>query len=144
MSVDWNYFDKFDKYCDLYMPSMGEGDTLASQLVTATAKLIYKWYNDGDVFDNTGSLDGWANDLSSYANWIYKYFPKCRRILYSVCGCCCGGDYEELLQDLADRVFDSNRLEELNSHPKEGSIYDCDGPFKFIEYCDDDDDDYYW
>ena len=51
MSVDWNYYDKYEDISDQYMPNMGEGETLASQLVTAVNKLIYKWYNDGDVFE---------------------------------------------------------------------------------------------
>ena len=70
--VEWDYFDKFQKIIDKYMSSNGEGETKASQVVTAINKLIYKWYNDGDVFDNTHHLKGWWNDLSSYANWLYK------------------------------------------------------------------------
>ena len=72
MSVDWSYFDKFDGIIDKYLPTKGEGETKATQIVTAINKLIYKWYNDGDVFDNTYHLEGWANDLSDYANWLYE------------------------------------------------------------------------
>lgn len=68
MAVNWNYFDKFEAITVKYMPDYGEGETIASQAVTAVNKLIYKWYNDGDVFDNTKYLEGWWNDLSSYAN----------------------------------------------------------------------------
>ena len=57
---------------------------MASQLVTAVNKLVYKWYNDGDVYDNIHSLDNWANDLSSYANWPYKYIPESSDILIDV------------------------------------------------------------
>ena len=67
-SVNWGSFNKFEDIIHKYMPAMGEGETLASQAVTAINKLIYKWYNDGDVYDNRYSLQGWANDLSSYAN----------------------------------------------------------------------------
>ena len=76
MAVDWSKYRQFGDITHKYLPSRGEGDSKASQLVTAVNKLIYKWYNDGDVFDTTGNLKGWANDLSSYANWIYRYFPK--------------------------------------------------------------------
>ena len=75
-SVDWDYFDKFEPIINKYMPDRGEGETMASQIVTAVNKLVYKWYNDGDVYDNTYILEGWANDLSDYANWLYKYVPK--------------------------------------------------------------------
>ena len=54
---------------------------MATQICTALNKLVYKWCNDGDVYDNTYGLDGWANNLSSYANWIYKYLPLSQEIL---------------------------------------------------------------
>lgn len=83
-SVDWSYFNKFDRANDEYLPSTGEGDTMATQVCTAVTKLVYKWYNDGDVFDNSYGLEGWANDLSSYANWLYKYVPQTRPILLEI------------------------------------------------------------
>lgn len=56
MSVDWGYFDKFEWADEKYLPCRGEGETKATQIVTAINKLVYKWYNDGDVFDNTHYL----------------------------------------------------------------------------------------
>ena len=103
-SVSWNYFDKYDKLIDKYMPIRGEGETLASQCVTAINKLIYKWYNDGDVFDNTQGLEGWANDLSDYANWLYRYIPYAEGVLMTISNCSNNSDYEDLLKDLADAV----------------------------------------
>lgn len=70
--VDWEYFNKFKEINNKYLPDRDEGKTKASQVVTAVNKLIYKWYNDGDVFDNHYFLAGWWNDLSSYANWLYE------------------------------------------------------------------------
>ena len=71
--ASWSAFDEFDGICDQYLPSRGEGDTMASQIVTAINKLIYKWFNDGDVYDNSYFIQGWCNDISSYANWLYEY-----------------------------------------------------------------------
>ena len=71
----WSDFDQFDDICHEYLPIRGEGDSMATQIVTAITKLVYKYYNDGDVFDNTYYLEGWANDLSSYANWLFTYIP---------------------------------------------------------------------
>ena len=42
MAVDWGYYDKFEELVDKYMPMRGEGETKASQIVTAVSKLIYK------------------------------------------------------------------------------------------------------
>lgn len=142
--VDWNYYDKFEDLINKYMPDEGEGETFASQIVTAVNKLIYKWYNDGDVFDNVNSgLQGWANDLSSYANWLYKYAPgDAPAILKNIYGMGDEADYETLLQELADNLLDENLLSTLESKTQ-GSIYDCEGPFEFKEYYEDEDEDYY-
>lgn len=144
-SVDWSYYNKFEDLINKYMPDEGEGETLASQIVTAVNKLIYKWYNDGDVFDNVNSgLNGWANDLSDYANWLYKYAPgDAPSILKNIYGMGDESDYETLLKELADNLLNENLLDSLEK-AKQGSIYDCDGPFEFSIYDEDEDewDDY--
>ena len=143
-SVSWDYYDKFEDLISKYMPDQGEGETFASQIVTAVNKLVYKWYNDGDVFDNVNSgLEGWANDLSSYANWLYKYAPgDAPKILKNIYGMGEKADYETLLKELADTLLNENLLDSLEKQ-KQGTIYDCDGPFEFKEYSEDDDEDYY-
>ena len=146
MTVSWEYYDdnKFEIINDMYLPAMGEGETMATQIVTAVNKLVYKWYNDGDVYDNTYYLDGWANDLSSYANWLHENMDiRVQRTLENIDKIYIDGDYEDLLQDLADTLLDVNVLEKYNKQPKVGSIYDCEGPFKWKEYEDDEDDEYY-
>ena len=142
MAVNWDYFNKFDEINDVFLPVRGEGDTKATQIVTAVNKLVYKWYNDGDVFDNTGYLTGWVNDLSSYANWLYQNTDvHVQEILDGVCDCN-ADDYEELLKELADTLLDTDVLEEYDKESKVGSIYDCEGPFKFVEDEDEDEDEY--
>jgi len=143
--VDWSYYDKFEDLVNKYMPDQGEGETFASQIVTAVNKLIYKWYNDGDVFDNVNSgLNGWANDLSSYANWLYKYAPgDVPQILKRIYDITEEDDYEVLLRELADYCLNENFLDSLEKS-KQGSIYDCEGPFEFNEHWDDEDEDEYY
>lgn len=135
MAVNWDYFDRFEKITSNYLPNYGEGDTVASQAVTAVMKLVYKWYNDGDVFDNTKYLEGWANDLSSYANWLYNHTDRAK-MLENIFVISTGSEYEDLLKELADSVLDESWLSTQNK-PKEGSIYQCNGQFKFIEYPED-------
>lgn len=136
MAVNWDYFDRFEKVTSNYLPNYGEGDTVASQAVTAVMKLVYKWYNDGDVFDNTKYLEGWANDLSSYANWLYNHTDRAK-MLENIFVISTGSEYEDLLKELADSVLDESWLSTQNK-PKEGSIYQCNGKFKFVEYGYDD------
>ena len=133
----WEEFDKFEGVINKYMPASGEGDTMASQAVTAVNKLVYKWYNDGDVYDNTHYLNGWCNDLSSYANWLYNnlgaYFLDMVWMAES------GDDYEEILYQLAEFVLEENYLEGLSRKEKRGSIYESEGLFQFIDNEDDED-----
>lgn len=145
MAVDWGYYDKkeFDEINDKYLPMSGEGETKATQIVTAVNKLVYKWYNDGDVFDNTYLLEGWANDLSSYANWLYKNTTNVvKLILDTIANCYNGSDYEDLLQELADELLKEEYLAEQNKLEKEDTIYKCDGKFEYEEYQEDDE--YYY
>lgn len=141
-SVDWGYFDKFRPILDKYMLDEGEGETKASQTVTAINKLIYKWYNDGDVFDNTHYLEGWANDLSDYTNWLYENVEGAKAVLDLIEDCKTDDDYERLLKDLADEFLIEDILKEFAMEAKVGSIYECDGPFEFSEYQEEDEDDY--
>jgi len=115
---NWNDFDKFSPAIDKYMPDRGEGETMASQLCTAVNKLVYKWYNDGDVYDNIGYLDGWCNDLSSYANWIYKQLPSICNLMESVTECG-ESEYEDLLYRLASHVLNEGFLKILNKRKKQ-------------------------
>jgi len=138
---DWSYFKKFDDVIGKYMPDRGEGYTMASQIVTAVNKLIYKWYNDGDVYDNTHSIDGWANDLSSYANWLLKYAGAGQLLdiedIYN------SSDYENLLADLAEDMLRKEFLEDMELREKIGTIYECEGPFRFSEYDEEDEEECY-
>lgn len=138
---DWGFFEKYEEAANKRMPDIGEGETMASQIATATSKLIYKYYNDGDVYDNTGALEGWWNDLSSYANWLHKYAKGAARILEGIGGCYTGSDYEDLLADLAENVLGEEYLQAYDSQPKQGSIYKCAGPFRYEEPEEDEEED---
>ena len=135
----WDDFDIFEPIIDKYMPTWGEGETMASQIATAINKLVYKWYNDGDVFDNTYNLPGWCNDLSSFANWLYKYVEPTREILESIADCEGEDDYAELLYDLCDRILGSGYIDRFASTPKLGSVYEELGRFIFKEHYDEED-----
>ena len=144
MAVSWSYFNKFEDIVDKYMPRMGQGETMASQIVTAVNKLVYKWYNDGDVYDNTYTLKGWCNDLSSYANWLSQYCKSARSILRDIEDCSSEGDYEDLLQRLADTVLKEEYLSFYANKKSMGDIYNCKGEFVFLDYEEDpfDEDEY--
>ncbi len=143
--VDWNYYEKFEHGAETYLPDSGQGETMATQICTVINKLVYKWYNDGDVFDNTHGLEGWCNDLSSYANWLYKYVPMSQKILDRIETITHASEYEFLLKDLSDLFLDESALHIFNRYEAMGDIYQCDGKFQFNDnydnYDEDDEDD---
>ena len=142
--VNWGRYDELEKYDDKYLPPNGQGDTMATQTVTAITKIVYKWYNDGDVYDNTGYLEGWWNDLSSYANWLYNRVG-CVELL-RIFETRTESEYEDLLWEVTNSLFDDERLESLSKKPAVGSIYDEEGPFSFVnrdEYDEEEDEDEY-
>ena len=128
----WSDFDKYGEISDKYLPVRGQGDTLATQTVTAINKLIYKWFNDGDVYDNTYYLIGWANDLSSYANWLVKYMDA-GDILNQIADCYTDEQYEGILMALAKEYLQPEKLVHLDAIPARGDIYDCSGIFRYSE-----------
>ena len=143
MSVNWSYYDKFEKLNEEYLPPIGEGETKAKQIVTSVNKLIYKWYNDGDVYDNSYYLDGWCNDLSDYANWLYKYTDtEVQAILDKIKDTYTNSDYEDLLKQLADKLLNADYLAEQNKFEKVDTIYACEGKFKYVENYDDEEEYY--
>lgn len=136
--VDWDVYSspKDKRIEEKYLPAYGEGDTMATQAVTAVAKLVSKWYRNGDVYDNTYHIKGGCNDLSSYANWLDRYIGGKRKavseVLHKIEDVSSHADYENLLCEL-NGLFDEDFLEELNAEEKTGTIYECDGDFVIVE-----------
>lgn len=139
---DWSEFDRWSRADDMYLPRRGQGETMATQIVTATTKLVYKWFNDGDVYDNTRYMDGWCNDLSSYANWLAKY-AGAEEILDRIWDCMTEDEYTEILYDLCESLLDDEDLEAWNKKPAVGDIYDCEGDYRFEEPTDDEEEEYW-
>lgn len=134
--VNWNYFDKFDAITEKYLPATGEGNNMAQQAVAAMCKLVYKWYNDGDIYDTTNyHLDGWANDLSSYANWLHANTCIANELegIYTANS---EADYEHVLARCADKLMNEQGLAELATKAATGSIYECTGCFVWEEVQD--------
>ena len=143
MSVDWSYYHKFDTLNDKYLPDMGDGTNMATQAVTAINKLVYKWYNDGDVYDNTHYITGWCNDISGSANWLAKYIPETEVILNRIWNIYSKSEYENILKEVADIVFDEQLLSKLETQEKQGDAYGEDGNFESVEEYEDEDEEYW-
>lgn len=145
--VDWSYYDKpeIKEVENKYLLDRGEGDTKATQTITAISKLVYRWYNDGDRYD--GYSQG-GEDVTDYANWLSKYIPGAKEILQNTKSDI--SSYEETLKALTDKYLTMEYLDKLNEQLKQGSVYECDGPFVYQGWDDteedwdeDDNEDYY-
>lgn len=150
-AASWSDFDSpiADRVNELYLPDYGEGDTMASQIATAVNKLVYKWFNDGDVFDNVHTgLDGFANDISDCANWLYTYVPFAKDELSKALRRISEAEYEEILFGLfLATLCDEDLMADYANLPATGSVYSCNGPFEWDDsddWDDDDDDDGEW
>lgn len=129
-SVSWSYYDN-DQVKEVeakYLPRDGEGETFAQQIMTAISKLIYRYYNDGDRYDGY-ALGG--ENMTNYANWLYKYVPGADQILEKTK--MDADSYEEVLKELNDKYLNFEYLDKIQSESTKGSIYNCDGPFYFEE-----------
>lgn len=134
---------KQQELIEKYLPSRGDGDNQATQAVTALCKLTYKWFNDGDVYDNHYYLQGWANDISGSANWLYNNIPITQSLLMEIKYIHSEKEYEELLDELENVVLKEELLAELEKKSKVGSAYSEHGPFSFDDSIDEDDEDEY-
>ena len=95
-----------DWYFAPYFVWNWEWETKASQLVIATSKLVYKYYNDGDRYDKKS-----VNPMWTYANWIRRH---CFKLL--------GGDnYELKLRHIIINAI--LNLDDYKNKPKVWTIY---------------------
>lgn len=134
---------KQQELIEKYLPPRGDGDNQATQAVTALCKLTYKWFNDGDVYDNHYYLQGWANDISGSANWLYNNIPITQSLLMEIKYIHSEKEYEDLLDELENVVLKEELLAELEKKSKVGDAYSEHGPFSFDDSIDEDDEDEY-
>lgn len=92
-----------------YFVSEGEGETKASQLVTATCKIVYRYFNDWDRFDRSNCAH-----LETYVNWIRKNCFKMKST----------SDYKEKLKYLLIRAIQN--IDSYANQPKIWTVYKMD------------------
>ena len=115
---------------------------MANQIVTAISKLVYRYYNDGDVIDNSWTMEDacYYEDFTSFANWLYENVPTAKEVFDKYIGkISTEEDYENMLKDLSDKCFNMEFLKSYEDKEKIGTIYECDGVFELQEFEDEDD-----
>lgn len=133
-------FDKFNKILDIYMPHSGEGNTVASQIATAVAKIAYRWFNDGDTVSSDWMVTGEtiAGGLSQFANWLYINVRESRQMFNDWLekfnhNPISNAEYEEFLYDLCTNLLNPDLLDGYSTEDKIDTIYNnrwANGKFK--------------
>ena len=108
-----NYEDKLEALFDEYVPGTGKSDNLGGEIIRAVNKIIYRWYNDGDVY-----FAGYGKETCGPA-------AKFLASLYD-------DDDHEYLEELSDLLVDF--AEEVSSASSSASNYYS--PETFNDYID--------
>ena len=129
-----------------YLPPKFDGDNFAMQAVTAFNRLDYKWYQNGDIYDNTNHMFYYGtecNNVAPAANWLYNHIPDTREILLRIRNISSDREYDQIIEDLADIVLVEDKLLEWEKQPKESDIYNEKSPFEIRDDLLEEDEDEY-
>lgn len=147
MALNRSDIDKYYEVLTQYLPDTGEGDTMATQLATAVDRIVYRWFNDGEtiwtdecqpfadwLWQNIDGIDAVIDDMNQY---MFVGFPYIKDWTFR-------GIYENCLKKILDIATDRDLLNDLDSRPKEGSVFDSQGvALDVMETEFEDKDDYY-
>lgn len=98
-----NADDPIDKAFELWVPSSGKSDNKAGELVRAMMKLLYRDYNDGDVFYEGYGIETCADAVA----YLCKYVPGVEGLFeVSALHQEQGDAYTERLQEISAKVLD--------------------------------------
>lgn len=125
-------FDLFNEILNTYMPKTGEGDTLASQIATAVAKIGYRWFNDGDTVSSNWMVQSEtdAGGLAQYANWLYVNVPEAKPLFRSWISrfdheSVSDSEYVDFLYNMCEVLLEPDLLEGYSAEPVKDSIYNA-------------------
>lgn len=98
--------NKIDALFDILVPSSGKCDTQAGELIRAVARVIYRWFNDGDYFFTGYGLEtcgGSAAFIADNVDSAHDLVLDAASIMIGP-----GGDsvYEAALDNIAEAVLD--------------------------------------
>ena len=141
----FDYIDKLDNEFfndlrDKLVPGCGKADTVAGEIIRAMDRLIYRFWNDGDMVG-----DGYGNETcnGSY-RYMYHKLPTCPD-LYGESGNEDG--YAEALAALAEEVMNYLKLnpglQETPNHDDSRSDYDEPEDYQWYNDEEEDEDDEY-
>ena len=104
---DWS----FEHLFDTLVPDNGKCDTLAGEIIRAINKIEYRWFNDGDRFNEDYGIETCGQPAYFLADYIYEQgdetpFRPFRDILLNVDTDNDDLAYERLIDELKDEASD--------------------------------------
>lgn len=118
--------DEHKRIFEKYLPTYGQGITMATQTVTAILSVAFLYHRVNLMpytCDNCGKQ-------ADEANWLYRYGDDTTQyIMDRIKDCKKPSDFEDILEELAEHVFDADDLAALDRVASRGDVFDCDGRF---------------
>ena len=105
----WNrngkHQDEYDKLYDELVPDSGNADTLEGELLRASSKLYYRYFNDGDMVSEC--MEEYMKDSSALSAFGFLYnqsetYIKAKELLTASCEI----EYENKLEEFANFVIE--------------------------------------
>lgn len=121
-----NSDNRMDTAFELLVPAQGKADTLAGELVRAMMRVLYRDYNDGDLFYEGYGLETAAPSVAYIYDMVDTTQQKIEDIMHRELR---DKEYTNALNDLSDIVIDYiiDNPETFDTAPdKDSRDYDCD------------------
>lgn len=121
-------FEKFDVLFNRWVPASGAAETIGGEIVRAVNKIVYGYYNDGDMIDQ----DYGKETCNAAARFILNIdesepFVKCRELADVLCTHYYE-NYEELLEGALEELIEKEELLSISEN-----CYD------YLDYSEDED-----
>jgi len=94
--------EQWDELFKKLVPLVGKCDTVEGELIRAASKVIYRYYNDGDLF-HTGYG---CETAGASATYLLNSGVPLLGSLINAASCCSGKAYEQILLKIQKCIFD--------------------------------------
>ena len=127
---------------DKLVPGQGTAETLEGEMLRAVNRLVYRYYNDGDKYN-----EGYGTETAGPAHsFLVNAVHPLRAKMDSIMGeeKLSDGEYERMLKMVLGLILDYIESKEGEyTKNTQGDIFDYPSEFENMEDYDDEEDDYY-
>ena len=107
------------------VPDMGKADTLEGETLRAINRIIYRFYNDGDLW-----FEGYGCETAGPAvSYLREFSPIDVRPEINSSECVDNDEYEKLLEIILEKIL-THIEAQTEYHPNHMDWYDCKPKYK--------------